>query len=81
MAVEWPPDGRLQGPPPLRYMEQRESSYSRGERGEDVEGGPLWSPVRTHHISSAYLNGIEYKGSGTELIGTYLRAILWVICT
>ena len=21
--------------------------YSRGERGEDVEGGPLWSPVRS----------------------------------
>src|SRR3989440_438142 len=27
--------------------------YSRGERGEDVEGGPLWSPVRAF-----YLNGI-----------------------
>src|SRR5438874_11918334 len=33
-------------PPPLRYTEQRGSEYSRGERGEDVEGGPLWSPVR-----------------------------------
>jgi hypothetical protein len=23
-----------------------DSLYSRGERGEDVVGGPLWSPVR-----------------------------------
>ncbi|MFL5586291.1 MAG: TaqI-like C-terminal specificity domain-containing protein, partial [Ktedonobacteraceae bacterium] len=46
-------DGRPQGPPPnaappppLRYTEQRGSEYRRGEWGEDVEGGPLWSPVR-----------------------------------
>src|SRR6266852_3343864 len=67
--VRLPHPGRPQGsrpntapPPPLRYTEQRESSYSRGERGEDVEGGPLWSPVRAHHISSPYLNGIDPGG-------------------
>ena len=49
-------------PPSLQYTEQRGSEYRRGKRGEDVEGGPLWSPVRVHHISSFYLNGIAPCG-------------------
>src|SRR6266702_534732 len=48
---QWPPPNAAP-PPPLRYTEQRGSEYSRGERGEDVEGGPLWSPVRCLHPSA-----------------------------
>src|SRR5579863_7788548 len=53
------PDGRPQGSPPrihstpaptIRRKYAREagasSVYRRGERGEDVGGGPSWSPVR-----------------------------------
>ena len=36
---------------------QGDSPYSRGEWGEDVVGGPLWSPVRCS-FSSPYLKGI-----------------------
>ena len=50
-------DGQPQWPYDTRPW-QGDSPYSRGERGEDVVGGPLWSPVRAHHISSPYLNGI-----------------------
>src|SRR3954453_16330156 len=34
-------------PPPLRYtkLSRTAPSYSRGERGEERRGGPLWSPV------------------------------------
>ena len=39
--------------------------YRRGERGEDVEGGPLWSPVRTF-----YLNGIGPRGRPSMLFTT-----------
>ncbi|MFL5592118.1 MAG: hypothetical protein ACJ8DI_31320 [Ktedonobacteraceae bacterium] len=30
-----------------------DSSYRRGERGEDVGSGPSWSPVRAHHRLSS----------------------------
>src|SRR5437660_3363915 len=48
-------DGQPQGPHPHVHILpcpyytralRANTSYSRGEWGEDVEGGPLWSPVR-----------------------------------
>src|SRR5947209_14943467 len=48
-------DRRPQGPhPPVHILPcpyytqtgRADSLYSRGERGEDARGGPLWSPVR-----------------------------------
>ena len=48
-------DGQPQGPLPHVHILpcpyytrawRGDSSYRRGERGEDVVGGPLWSPVR-----------------------------------
>jgi hypothetical protein len=48
-------DGQPPGPHPHVHIlpcpyytrtVRADSSYSRGERGEDVGGGPLWSPVR-----------------------------------
>ena len=36
---------------------QGDSPYSRGERGEDAGGGPLWSPVRCLHPYSHLLIG------------------------
>ena len=59
-------DGQPQGPHPHIHIHpcpyytrawRADSPYSRGERGEDVEGGPLWSPVRCLH-PSPYLKGI-----------------------
>ena len=49
------PDGQPQGPhphvpsspaPTIHGRDLSASSYSRGERGADGKGGPLWSPVR-----------------------------------
>src|SRR5438477_7846403 len=54
------------GLPPLRNTEQQRSEYSRGEGGEDAEGGPLWSPVPVHHRSTFLLfDGIAHKGPHT----------------
>ncbi len=48
-------DGQPPGPQPHVHIlpcpydtraVRADSLYSRGERGEDAEGGPLWSPVR-----------------------------------
>ena len=53
-------DGQPQGPHPHVHIHpcpyytrawRADSPYSRGERGEDVGGGPLWSPVRCLHPS------------------------------
>jgi hypothetical protein len=43
-------DGQPQWPYDTRPW-QGDSPYSRGERGEDAGGGPLWSPVRSTPIS------------------------------
>ena len=54
-------DGQPQGPHPHLHILPcpyytwpwgAASSYSRGERGEDVVDGPLWSPVPFHHRST-----------------------------
>ncbi len=60
-------DGQPQGPSPHVHILpcpyytrpwRTDSPYSRGERGEDVGGGPLWSPVRcpfyTHSLFAMY---------------------------
>src|SRR5881227_1089537 len=57
-------NGQPQGPHPHVHILpcpyytrhwRADSPYSRGERGEDVVGGPLWSPVRCLY-SSPYLD-------------------------
>ena len=50
-------DGQPPGPHPHVHIlpcpyytrtVRADSPYSRGERGEDAGGGPLWSPVRCY---------------------------------
>ena len=52
-------DGQPPGPHPHVHIlpcpydtraVRADSLYSRGERGEDVGGGPWWSPVRCTHL-------------------------------
>jgi len=52
-------DGQPQGPHPHVHIlscpydtwaERTDSPYSRGERGEDAVGGPLWSPVQLSYM-------------------------------
>ncbi len=69
-------DGQPQGPHPHVHILpcpyhtrpwQGDSPYSRGERGEDAGGGPLWSPVRCLHPSPSLKCIGAYPRPGMDL--------------